>query len=646
MFTSHLDYYYDIEGQFFEYIKKLGRKYFSLEETEKENISSIREFINRKERIQQDFINGLGGLDFERCSLNPLSSKKIVYDKYSLQNIIYESLPNFHVTSNLYMPLDESKKYPAILFTCGHSDDGKLSSVYQNVCIDLVENGFIVLAVDPIGQGERLQYYDKTKGTSTIGIGCPEHSYAGLQCSLTGSNIARYFIWDLIRGLDYLETLPQVDSNRFGVCGNSGGGLQTSYMMFLEPRIKAAAPSCYINSRENYLKTGQAHCGEQNIYGTISNGINCDDFATSFAPKPLLLNGARYDFFCIEGLLKSFEIAKKTYSLFGAEDMVELCLSDTVHGYNDITRQATINFFLKRLYGLPGKFITSSTTRYEKPELLTCTSSGQVTEEFEQERTVYDLNLEYYNSHKYKTSNSREELKDRVWKVMNIHQGKLGGDYIHDRRISCQQKNNINYEKIFFFSEEDLIVSAIYITKNIEDICGTILLLDEGTSDIDKEYPFIESLLKKGGVLVFDPRGIGGVKSRYINSTPDYDGVYGTEHKLNCDAIMMGTSNMAMRTHDLSRAVQYVKQRFGGNIPSIAAKGKMSALALIYAALDKEIDKIILRNPLNSFQDIIIQKYFECSWRLEVFGVLKEFDLPLICNVLKEYGCNIEYFYD
>jgi dipeptidyl aminopeptidase/acylaminoacyl peptidase len=102
---------------------------------------------------------------------------------------------------------------------------------------------------------------------------------------------------DLVRGLDYLSEHPLVNPELPGMCGKSGGGIKTCYMMITDDRLKAAAPSCYITSRENYMKTGQIHDREQNIFGSIVYGINHDDFVTAFAPKPVLINSTRYDFF-------------------------------------------------------------------------------------------------------------------------------------------------------------------------------------------------------------------------------------------------------------------------------------------------------------------------------------------------------------
>ena len=126
--------------------------------------------------------------------------------------------------------------------------------MYQQPLLNLVKKGFIVLAIDPIGQGERLQYFDPVKGESTIGSSTLEHSYPSVQVFLIGKSVARYFIWDGIRGIDYLVSRKEVDPKRIGVHGLSGGGTQTAYISALDERVVASAPAGYITSYRRLLE--------------------------------------------------------------------------------------------------------------------------------------------------------------------------------------------------------------------------------------------------------------------------------------------------------------------------------------------------------------------------------------------------------
>lgn len=151
----------------------------------------------------------------------------MVKNGYRLENIIYQSTPGLHVTGCLFIPEGLEDRRPAILSVIGHTDISFREPGYQQLILNLVMKGFVVFAIDPVGQGERLQYYDTDFGRSLVGRATEEHSYVGKQCFISGSNLARYQIWDGMRAIDYLLTRDEVDSQRIGVTGISGGGTLT-----------------------------------------------------------------------------------------------------------------------------------------------------------------------------------------------------------------------------------------------------------------------------------------------------------------------------------------------------------------------------------------------------------------------------------
>jgi hypothetical protein len=161
MFRPFLDGYYDVENQLPEYVKRKAFEFFKKEEEEKNSIKTIEEFEKRRERIRCHFLEAIGGLNIEKTDLNPVYTGTIERDKYTIKKAIFQSLPEFYVTANLYIPKGITGKAPAVLFACGHWEWAKSCPEYQRICIELVNNGFAVLAVDPVGQGERMQYYDK-----------------------------------------------------------------------------------------------------------------------------------------------------------------------------------------------------------------------------------------------------------------------------------------------------------------------------------------------------------------------------------------------------------------------------------------------------------------------------------------------------
>ncbi|MCX7795420.1 MAG: acetylxylan esterase [bacterium] len=624
MFRPFLDGYYDVEDQLPEYVKRRAFEYFQKEEIEKNSIKSIEEFEKRKEKIRDYFIEAIGGLDIERTELNPVYAGVIEKDSYIVKKVIYQSIPNFYVTSNLYMPKDIDRKIPAILFACGHWESAKACPEYQKVCIELVKNGFIVLAVDPIGQGERMQYYDRELKRTLIRWGTMEHSYAGLQCTLVGANIARYFIWDLIRAIDLLESLSEVDPTKIGLTGNSGGGTQSSYLMLIEPRIKVAVPCTYITSREEYMKTGQAHDSEQNIFNAIAMGLNYDDFISCFAPKPVMIGAVDSDFFCIEGVINSYERAKKIYRLYGKEENIKLHVAKGTHSYNDELRQEAVRWFVKHLKCEETVNI-SENLEIEREENLRCTQTGQVLAEFDSAKDIPTLNYEYFEKRAERISD-KEKIREKLLEVLNIPKdNKPLYPRIIGEGIFNFYNSSLKYKKIFMFPEKDIATAGVYIEGKDKRMC-TLLLLNEGTNDIQRDFDLIRQFLSNGDVFVFDPRGVGSVRCRDINLHGFYE-YYGTEYKLNFDLMMLGTSMTALRVFDILRAIECVKS-FNPDIDvAIAGKGISAIYALFASVIDKGIKEVYLEDLLYSYRELISTKYYRYDPRIEIYGIARYFDI-------------------
>ena len=159
-----------------------------------------------------------------------------------IEKVIYQSLPGYYVTANLYRP-SRPGRYPAVLLQSGHTQEGKAEP--QLLAANLALKGFVSLAFDPVGQGEREQTYDPMLKSPAAGWSVNEHIHAGAQSSLAGESVARYFIWDAKRSIDYLVSRPEVDPERIGAAGCSGGGALTTFIGALDPRLKAVIPACF-----------------------------------------------------------------------------------------------------------------------------------------------------------------------------------------------------------------------------------------------------------------------------------------------------------------------------------------------------------------------------------------------------------------
>jgi len=173
----------------------------------------------------------------EKTPLNPRVTRIVERDVYTIENVIFDSRPNFPVTGNLYLPRNRKGKTPAVVGVCGHALNGKAGGTYQAFAQGLARLGYIVLIIDPIGQGERFQYVDDAL-KPVQGGNVQEHLYVGNPQFLVGEFFGTWQAWDAIRALDYLLTRPEVDGERIMITGNSGGGTIATWCCALEPRFR------------------------------------------------------------------------------------------------------------------------------------------------------------------------------------------------------------------------------------------------------------------------------------------------------------------------------------------------------------------------------------------------------------------------
>src|SRR5438046_2321166 len=217
--------------------------------------------------------------------------------------VLHESLPGFFVTANVYRP-NQPGRYPGVLLQAGHTQEGKPEG--QRLAANLALKGFVVLAFDPVGQGEREQTYDQRVDRPLAGWSVPEHIQAGTQSLLIGESVARYFIWDAKRAIDYLVSRPDVDAAHLGATGCSGGGALTTFMGALDPRLKAVAPACFINSYR-LLFAGQDPDSEMSLPNLLSSGLDMADYVELSAPTPWLILATEGDYFTPAGARLLYE---------------------------------------------------------------------------------------------------------------------------------------------------------------------------------------------------------------------------------------------------------------------------------------------------------------------------------------------------
>jgi len=259
------------------------------------------DLLKMQDGIRQKLLQMIGGLPAVKTDLHAVITGKIPMDGYAIEKLVFQSSPGIYVTALVYIPNDHASKHPAVLVPAGHAADGKFH--YQALSQRLVGRGYVVISWDPVGQGERSQFWDPKAKKSRYNLICAEHAVMGNLAYLAGANLARWEVWDGIRAVDYLLTRPDVDAERISITGTSGGGTQTALIAVLDPRIKVAAPSCYITSlpmrMSNRIFVDPDSDPEQDLFGMISNGVDHPGLLLLMYPRPVLVAAAVLDFFPI-----------------------------------------------------------------------------------------------------------------------------------------------------------------------------------------------------------------------------------------------------------------------------------------------------------------------------------------------------------
>ncbi|WJH33578.1 prolyl oligopeptidase family serine peptidase [Paenibacillus sp. CC-CFT747] len=307
MNLSQLENYfvdYDVNDELKQHVYGRSIEAFARGDQARDAIVNRDQLEARRTHLRGKFMEAIGGIPACDTALNPRTTGRVQGEGFSIEKIMFESRPQTYVTANLYIPDSLDSPRGAVLFLCGHDREAKHSEEYQTVCRILVHSGLVVLAIDPIGQGERFSYYEADAGELTVADGIIEHEYAGMQCLPLGDGLARYFLHDAMRAIDYLTTRPEVDPARIGVTGNSGGGTQTSMLMLADPRLAAAAPGTFIMSRQSYLITGQAQDAEQVWFGMSAAGLDHEDILLAMAPRPVLVLAVTNDFFLLKARIE------------------------------------------------------------------------------------------------------------------------------------------------------------------------------------------------------------------------------------------------------------------------------------------------------------------------------------------------------
>jgi cephalosporin-C deacetylase-like acetyl esterase len=565
-----------------------------------------------------------------KTNLNVKLAGAIKQKGYRVERIVYESIPNHHVTSNLYIP-EGNGPFPGVLLFCGHEAEAKATESYQKTAILFALHGFVVLVIDPISQGERYQLTDKDAKPVTRG-GTTEHTLVNAAANLNGSGAVAYELWDNVRGLDYLITRPEVDKERIGCLGNSGGGTQTAYYIAFDERIKVAAPCSFIARRERNLELTGASDGCQHIPYEGSAQLEISDFLIAFAPKPVLILAGRYDFVDYTGTEEVYHELKQVYSVLNAPDKVSLFTVDDGHGISKPKREAAVQWFRKWLY--------DKDEPVKEGDLVTClqkelnsTATGQVNGDFKNE--VNDFKRASATAKVLEQKRTTQGLPERVKTALRIT--------AHEKAITIEEKGSAQRDGYTIYKtiirkdgEVPLPVLTVYPDGEIRE---TILWLHEqGKQKIADSSALIRAYLTQNyAVVMADLRGLGEMKDPAAFNDAKY---FNQEYRNAMIALHIGKPLVTQRTIDVITLTDYIHQheRLSKSNVHIMSTG-VAALSVVHAAvLDSRLKKLTVWQLLPSFTAIYTDPARLHWYSSVVPNVLAYYDIPDLVAYIKDHG--------
>ncbi|HQG76304.1 MAG TPA: acetylxylan esterase [Bacteroidales bacterium] len=597
-------------------------RYLDSRDRHVESLRTREDWISRQNEVRNKLMEAVGPFP-PKTPLNVRITGVLKKDGYRIEKLVYESMPGFYVTGCLFIPDGIRGKRPAILNVIGHTDISFRGAGYQTLILHLVQKGFIVFAIDPIGQGERLQYFDGEKNVPVIGAGTAEHSYFGNQCFIAGASPARYFIWDGIRGIDYLVSRKEVDPGRIGVTGLSGGGTLTAYISAFDDRVKASAPSCYITGFRRLLESIGAQDAEQNFFHGIKSGITHADLIEVRAPKPTLIVSTTRDFFSIQGARESFGEAKKAFMAFGMSENLIMTEDHFGHGFTPRNNEATCAFFQKYL-DMPGN-PAPGVIRTLNPDELKITATGQVSTSFDAE-TVFSLNAKEAEMLLANLENSRKDSEKHLAQVEKNAELLSGYNRYTEKPASVfrgtWQRDGYSVEMYAVGGNGKYVIPLLlFIPDGNGKYPALIYLTPKGKAADAGEGGRIEQITRKGIIVaVPDLLGIGEV-------APD-ESFFNASYFI---SVLTGKTLIGTGAEDIDAIVNFLTERADvdhGRISSVAFD-ELSPVLMHAAVFNHSIGSIVLAGSQASFRSMVMNRFYDRKLApYTVPGAIKYYDLP------------------
>ena len=510
-----------------------------------------------------------------RSPLHPLISGRIDRPDYVIEKIAFQSLPQVYVTGSLFLPKKPAGRLPAVVYVCGHSlSPHGAKAMYQRHGITLARNGYLCLILDPIQIAETFALHHGVLNQEMYDWYARGYTPAGVE------------VWNVIRALDYLETRPEVDRQRFGVTGRSGGAAMSWFSAAVDERIKVVAPVMGISTYAANVagNTQRRHCDCMFAINTYLHDMTTQ--GALIAPRPLYMMHGRQDLlFPVPGYQEFERGIGALYAGFGDRERFRNLEVDTGHSDSDLLRGEAVKWFDRWLKDIPPR----------EPVLDHADEPGEALAVFGGRPPADARN---FRLHEFFTTpppspppatgaawqKRRQELaallRDRVFRAFPPAPPPL--------QIRAAGPEPRFGKPLEFTSEEGIDLRAVWRPPQTPGGPALLYVASDGEDLTAIQDALRQPLSNRAvAVLVVYPRGVGEIP---------WDKTFWKDALRN--SMHLGRTVDSMRLWDVLRAAEVLRQQAGKaeRITSLG-RGVSGILGLYAALLDPRIDQVMLLDP-------------------------------------------------
>ncbi|MEE2709224.1 MAG: hypothetical protein VYA69_06475 [Gemmatimonadota bacterium] len=531
-------------------------------------------WMKRAKALREQILVGLGlWPPPEKCPLNAQVFDRIEHEDYTIEKVFFESLPGYFVTGNLYRPVDVEEPCSGVLNPHGHWNGGRLEdSVDGSIparCVTLARMGCVAFAYDMIGYNDSRQL--------------PHRNWGSDHLQLWGISMMGLQLWNSIRSIDFLVSLPDVDKRRIACTGCSGGGTQTFLLTAVEDRIMLSAPVNMIS----YHMQGGCQCENGPL---IRIGTNNIEIAALMAPRPMLMISATGDWTVNTPELE-FPAIQAVYRLFDAVDRVSHVQIDAGHNYNEDSRGAMYPWFGKWLLGIdkPEQCREQPFAREKKEDMLVFGENGLPDHAVDEATLIQQLMKRSETQFSKLTPNETKELR-KFRQTANVAFRAMTGATVPDDLIVT----HLGLSKGKGFVVRRLVVGniglgdrvpAMIYTPSSSSRGATLLVHPRGSNSLIDENrnpsSLLLGLLERGQtVMTIDTFGTGESTAPSVDDPPNFQTTY--NHTV-----------VANRVQDIITAGTCLREQTDSSTVALIGTGEAGLWCLLACGIDPHIARAV-----------------------------------------------------